>query len=170
MMFIAKPLCLLIGLASAAGQWGNSRDSSTYSNIDQVNTKHVHLDLSVDWDNKRLFGMATHKMMANMDDLTEVFFDIEGIDIQSTYFRVNDSQSWQSVTWTKDRPHPFGDYLQLTIPAQANGSTFDIGIFYNTNENQTSVSWMTKEQTACKTLKYLFSKCEMIQCRSVAPL
>lgn len=51
-----------------------------------------------------------------------------------------------------------------------NDSSFDIRIYYYTNENQTSISWMTKEQTACKTMPYLFSQGEDIAIRSVAPI
>lgn len=32
------------------------------------------------------------------------------------------------------------------------------------------MSWMTEEQTATKVLKYMFTQCEPIYCRSVAPL
>lgn len=32
------------------------------------------------------------------------------------------------------------------------------------------MNWLTKEQTATKELKYLFTQCEPIECRSIAPL
>lgn len=31
------------------------------------------------------------------------------------------------------------------------------------------MNWLTKEQTATKELQYLFSQCEPIECRSMAP-
>lgn len=51
-----------------------------------------------------------------------------------------------------------------------NGTEFQVRIKYTTNSNSTSVSWMTPEQTACKKLPYLYTQCEDIACRSVAPM
>lgn len=45
-----------------------------------------------------------------------------------------------------------------------------IRINYNTQPTSMALSWMTPEQTAGKKLPYLFSQCESINCRSVAPL
>jgi hypothetical protein len=59
-MYIAKKLAMLTGLASAAGAIWNSKDPSSYSNIDQVNTQHVHIDLSVDFTGKKFDGFANH--------------------------------------------------------------------------------------------------------------
>lgn len=32
------------------------------------------------------------------------------------------------------------------------------------------MNWLTKDQTATKVLQYLFTQCEPIECRSIAPL
>ena len=45
-----------------------------------------------------------------------------------------------------------------------------IRVNYNTQPTAMALSWMTPEQTAGKKLPYLFSQCESINCRSVAPL
>ena len=50
------------------------------------------------------------------------------------------------------------------------GSGFFVRLHYTTNENQTATSWMTPEQTAGKKLPYLYTQCEDIACRSVAPM
>jgi leukotriene-A4 hydrolase len=39
-----------------------------------------------------------------------------------------------------------------------------------TNKDAKAMSWMNEDQTATKVLKYLFTQCEPIYCRSVAPL
>lgn len=88
-MFVAKSLALLAGLVSAVGDWGNSKDPSTYSNIEQANSQHVHLDITVDFPNKKFDGMVTHNMISHIDSLTEVYFDIVGIDVKSAFFRQN---------------------------------------------------------------------------------
>ena len=40
--------------------------------------------------------------------------------------------------------------------------------YYTTNEAR-AMNWLTKEQTATKVLQYLFTQCEPIECRSIAP-
>ena len=43
-------------------------------------------------------------------------------------------------------------------------------IDYSTNEGQTATSWLNKKQTADGKLDYMFTQCESIHCRAVAPL
>lgn len=45
-----------------------------------------------------------------------------------------------------------------------------VRINYKTKPSAMALSWMTPEQTSGKKLPYLFSQCESINCRSVAPL
>ena len=45
-----------------------------------------------------------------------------------------------------------------------------VQIEYSTGANATALNWLTKEQTATKVQPYLFSQCEPIYCRSIAPL
>ena len=43
-------------------------------------------------------------------------------------------------------------------------------IAYETTSASLSFNWLQKEQTASQTLKYLYTKCEPIHCRAIAPL
>lgn len=45
-----------------------------------------------------------------------------------------------------------------------------VRVNYKTKPTAMALSWMTPSQTAGKKLPYLFSQCESINCRSVAPL
>ena len=55
---------------------------------------------------------------------------------------------------------------ELAMPQQVRS----IRVNYRTQPTAMALSWMTPEQTAGKKLPYLFSQCESINCRSVAPL
>lgn len=61
--------------------------------------------------------------------------------------------------------------LNITVPTDliSSGSA-EVSIYYETNANQTATSWVTKAQTACHTMEYLYTQCEDIGCRSVAPM
>jgi leukotriene-A4 hydrolase len=77
-----------------------------------------------------------------------------------------------SLVFDVSSPWPaIGSLLKVSLAGSHSiNSTFDIIIAYKTNENGTSMSWMTKEQTACKTMEYMYTQCEDIACRSLAPM
>jgi leukotriene-A4 hydrolase len=57
------------------------------------------------------------------------------------------------------------------LPEAANeGDEFKVIVAYSTNENSMAINWLTPSQTAGKKLPYLFTQCESIACRSVAPM
>ena len=62
---------------------------------------------------------------------------------------------------------------KLIIPIQKKWiiySKFSIRIEYVTSTDASAVTWLTKEQTAGKKLPYMYTQCESIHCRSIAPL
>ena len=61
--------------------------------------------------------------------------------------------------------------MEIYLPTVVNtGDMFWLKIDYKTNKDSNAISWLTKEQTAGKVMPYLFSQCEDIACRSIAPL
>jgi len=64
-----------------------------------------------------------------------------------------------------------GQTLAIQLPGlYTPGELVSIRVFYKTQKTSMALSWMTAAQTAGKKLPYLFSQCESINCRSVAPL
>lgn len=57
-------------------------DNSTYGNTEQIHTTHLNLDLTVDFNNRELSGMATHSMKV-LQATNIVQFDIWDLDIHS---------------------------------------------------------------------------------------
>jgi POT family proton-dependent oligopeptide transporter len=55
-------------------------DSHSYANIEQIRTKHLHLDIDVNFDAKMISGVARHEM--NEHDATTAIFDIKALDIR----------------------------------------------------------------------------------------
>jgi leukotriene-A4 hydrolase len=56
------------------------------------------------------------------------------------------------------------------IKPQFLNEEFALKLYYTTNENTTAINWLTPAQTAGGVLPYLFTQCEDIACRSVAPM
>lgn len=63
----------------------------------------------------------------------------------------------------------YGQALSIELPgAKAPASNFKLRIEYETGES-TALQWLTKEQTVGKNSPYLFTQCEAIHMRSLAP-
>src|SRR5680860_1163415 len=57
----------------------NVVNNHSYSNIDEINTTHLHLDFEVDFDQKRIKGVARHKM--NNTGVQKAIFDVQGLSL-----------------------------------------------------------------------------------------
>ena len=108
------------------------------------------------------------------DENLTIWFDMKGIDISSIEiqnFKI--PEGWESVDWKQSTPNPkLGDALEVDSFLEIQDVS-DIVVYrmnYTTNENQTAISWLSKEQTYDKTMEYLYSQCEDIACRSLAPM
>ena len=71
----------------------------------------------------------------------------------------------------EDKSLELGEALRIFLPKPVmRGKTVDVVIYYETNENQTAISWVSKEQTLGKHFPYMYSYCETINCRSISPM
>lgn len=112
-----RALSLLVGLASAAGSPFNSRDNSTYANIDEVHSEHVHLEIYPNFTNSTLSGFVEHSMHVHIDDLTQVYMDIVGIQINQIFFRQNASDTWVPAAYNEGVIYEaLGGWLNVSLP------------------------------------------------------
>jgi len=156
---------------------GNPTDSSTYANIDEVRTEHLDLDFKVDFQTEKFVGTATHIMEIVGDQgVNQVVFDVVGIDVQKVEQKIRSTRSidlqWEERSFSTNNDHPLlGSALIIDLPfRRLKGEFIEIKLTYNTNKNGTAINWLKPSQTAGKVLPYLFTQCEDIACRSVAPL
>lgn len=144
-------------------------DKSSLSNPNEVRTLHFHLNLTLDFSSKTLTGSNTLSLISLLENLPEVHLDIRAMSI----FKVQDQH--QNLLKYVIEANPFdesiGQRLRIFLAAKiAKFELFKITIFYQTTENATALNWLAPEQTTSKTLPYLFSQCESIHCRTLAPL
>lgn len=59
------------------------RDLHSFANIDEVVTKHLHLDLAVDFAAKALHGHVVLRMHTVCDNVSEVVVDSRNLVIES---------------------------------------------------------------------------------------
>ena len=60
---------------------GSQKDAHTFSNTDQIRTKHLNLEIDVDFDKKTIYGVARHQMQ-RLKNTDTAIFDINGLEIQ----------------------------------------------------------------------------------------
>lgn len=64
-----------------------------------------------------------------------------------------------------------GNALRVYLTDKAApGDSVNLNIDYHTTNESLAINWLTKDQTAGKTLQYMYTKCEPIHCRAIAPL
>jgi hypothetical protein len=76
-----KLIILYSVLSIAFARIGNSIDSSTYGNIEEVRTKALDLQLKVNFDDKTFAGFAEHELEIKKNGTQGVYFDAVGMDI-----------------------------------------------------------------------------------------
>lgn len=159
------PVILFLMLAFAACNITDNKqpisgaDAHSFSNIDKVVTTHLDWEARVDFDNKRVNGIATWRFN-NPVHAKEIIFDTYHLTIEKV--TVNGKVAkYTSSAFVKD----FGS--ALTIPLTEGDTT--VSITYQTGADATALQWLAPSQTAGKVLPYLFTQCESIHARSLLP-
>ena len=76
----------LASMATYVAAYGNTIDSSTYANIEEVEPMHISLDFAVDFDRKIFDGNVIHTMRSSVANLTTLFFDAAGIEVSKVEY------------------------------------------------------------------------------------
>lgn len=64
-----------------------------------------------------------------------------------------------------------GNALRVYLTDKAKrGDQVLLNVTFHTTNESLAINWLTKEQTSSGTLQYLYTKCEPIHCRAIAPL
>lgn len=140
-------------------------DPTTQSNYTRIHTEHLELHWTLDWECTRILGSATHHLKASEDGVKEVILDTSFLDIEKVEI------GGESVQFTLGDRHPvMGQALTIPLSTLTKGQEVKVTIQYATTGECTALQWLDKQQTAGKSHGYLFSQCQPIYARSIAPL
>ena len=139
-------------------------DNHSYSNVHQIRTKHLHLDIDVDFDKQTIYGVARHEMVNNGTDTA--IFDIKGLKIQKiTIGKTNEKEtSFMIGQWDKD------SILGQPLLVKVDRTTKYVNIYYQTTDATEAIDWLSPELTAGKEFPYMYTQGEAILTRSWIPL
>lgn len=154
----------IINLASCKSKISDSEaklnpDMHSYSNYEDVTCKHLIWNAKVDFDQKKITGIAKWSF-ENKTQAQHIHFDTYALGIKT--IKVNDKVVKYSLT-PFDKTYGSG----LSIPIVEGDSV--VTIEYQTGAIATALQWLAPSQTAGKLLPYLFTQCESIHARSLLP-
>ncbi|KAG9326732.1 hypothetical protein KVV02_008622 [Mortierella alpina] len=141
-------------------------DPTSQSNLDEIKTNHIHLNLAVDFDAKILSGTAELEVEAITDNVTKLILDTSYIDVRSV------SAAGQPLSFKLETRHEkYGSALtiDLATPLAAKGDKANITVGYATTKECTACQWLEPSQTVGKKHPYLFTQCQAIHARSLVP-
>jgi aminopeptidase N len=135
-------------------------DPHSYADSDQPRTRHLALDLVVDFTERQLIGEVTLHFAAPASGPLDL--DSKGLKIRSVA-----TPSGVCVPHTLGPADPIlGERLRLELPAGISAVT----IRYTTSPDATALQWLGPAQTAGRRHPFLFSQCQAIHARSMVPV
>ncbi|KAF5382881.1 hypothetical protein D9757_007329 [Collybiopsis confluens] len=139
-------------------------DPTSQANYEAISTKHISFKWKIDFTDHKIVGSATHDLKVLKDQVSEVIFDTANLEIESVEVA---GHSYEV------KPHDpvMGSALHISLPSGLqSGSSIQATIKYQTTKDCRALQWLTKEQTQGKSFSYLFSQCQPIYARDMAPV
>ncbi|WP_428310296.1 M1 family metallopeptidase [Hydrocarboniphaga sp.] len=163
---LAAALLMSSVLARAAEPPLPDRDPHSYANPSQLKVTNVALQLSVDFDRKRLIG-SSELQIAHVDPAArELLLDTRDLtitDVDSS----TDGKAWKKAAYLlAARDAVLGSKLSIDLPLDAQR----VRIRYHSASTASALQWLTPAQTSGKKLPFLFTQSQAIHARSWIPL
>ena len=162
----------------------NPEDINTYSNFQEIIQKEVELDVSIDFDNKSMYGNIKTKYEIINKSLENIILDLHGPEILSVFLINEDFEKvdldYKIYDKNEDK-EALGTPLVINLLSLKekdnkeyenifNKKEIMISIEFKTNENCNGIQYLTKEQTRTKEYPFMFTQCEAILCRTLFPI
>ncbi|KAJ7527951.1 hypothetical protein O6H91_16G077700 [Diphasiastrum complanatum] len=121
-------------------------------------TKHIDLDLFLDFDTKIITGTATLTLEKQYSG--ELYLDTRDLAIEKTF-----DAAGKPLQFVLEAPHPIkGSLLRVFLHDHASFS-----VSFKTSPSASAVQWLDPLQTASGRLPYVFTQCQAIHARSIFP-
>ncbi|MDG1332807.1 MAG: M1 family metallopeptidase [Crocinitomicaceae bacterium] len=137
-------------------------DSHSYANIEQIRTKHLHLDIDVNFDAKTISGVARHEMVDH--EATTAIFDIKALDIKRVTLGKGNEIGTDFELGDSD------DILGRPLKVKIKPDTKYINIYYSTTDETQALDWLDPALTSGKKHPFMYTQGQAILTRSWIPL
>jgi leukotriene-A4 hydrolase len=135
-------------------------DPHSYANTDQVITKHLDLDINVDFTAAHISGKASWTI-DNFSNTDHLILDTWKLQVQK--ITLNDEKATTYSLGKEDKV--FGQPLDIKIEP----GTTKVNVYYTTSKDAGALQWLTPQQTGDKKHPFLFTQSQPILARSWVP-
>lgn len=163
-LFLISTLLLCFGCKTSTQKdsMKTVMDPHSFSNPSITKVKHLDLDLKINFENKRIEGLASYTLEA--DHGSELILDNLGLIIQSIQI-----ESGGSLTEAHYHIDTIDPVLGAGIHIELKAKTEKVRIQYRSGQNAYALQWLPKEQTRRKKYPFLFTQSQSIYARSWIP-
>jgi aminopeptidase N len=140
-------------------------DDHSYSNLDEIHTTHLDLELEVNFENKTIYGVARHTMKNKGADTA--IFDTKGLLIQKVTLGTKNNEKetdFVIINMTKN------SILGQPLLVSTENNTEQINIYYQTTEYSDALDWLDPNLTSSKTKPFLYTQGQAILTRTWIPI
>lgn len=137
-------------------------DPHSYANIDEIQTRHLHLELDVNFDNQTIYGVARHQMGEHTCDTA--IFDIKNLEIKRVTLGKAEEKSTDFVIGAHD------ELLGAPLKVKIDSGTEYVNIYYQTTQKTEALDWLPAELTEGKKSPFLYTQGQAILTRSWIPI
>ena len=148
-----------------------AHDYFTFANTEQFVTRHIALDLDVDFEAEVLRGSVVLNMIVLDSSADQIILDTRDIEVESIVFFLANGDTEAASFEMGDVDAVLGTPLRIAVPER-----FDISdevavkVNYKTSPNASALQWLPPELTAGGKHPMMFSQSQSIHARSWVPL
>jgi len=158
--------CLILaacwGPTARTDNWVDARDTHTFARPDQVRSKHLSLELHLDFEQKMAVGSVTHHIERS-DRSAPFIVDTSDLSILAVTDEAGQDLSWELAPSA-------GEWRGQPLTIQLGEGTEKVRIQYQTSPHAEAMQWLSPEQTNGKKKPFLFTQGQAILTRSWIPL
>jgi len=148
-----------------------ARDYFTFANTEQFVTRHIALDLDVDFERQVLRGSVVLNMTVLDSSADQIILDTRDIEVENVVFIRSGGDTDVATFEMGERDEVLGTPLLISVPASIDTSEeIAVRINYETSPNASALQWLPPELTAGGKHPMMFSQSQSIHARSWVPL
>ncbi len=170
-LLIGGLVSVMVLSACSRDEYNPAHDYFSFANNDQFVTRHLELELWVDFDRQTLAGSAALHMERLDPAATIIVLDSRGLEIGDIGVAAEGSKV-KPVTFEVGQTDPVkGEAIRIQLPAGfKHESAFLLKIEYQTGPDASALMWLPPELTAGGKHPFMFTQSQAIHARSWVPL
>lgn len=173
---IADPLAASSAAASAMSSGRPALDPATCAALGDFRLRHADLRLRIDMEARAVVGAAELRLeRLRAEPIAALSLDVFKLRVWAVRARLARAQEQEQeleLRWSVRPFTAFGERLEVTLPealAAPEAGELRLVVEYETEQDSPGVCWLSAEQTAGKSLPYMYTQGQEVLNRSFFP-